>query len=241
MKNNIIKINKNEIIPIEYKNQRVVTLKMIDQLHERPEGTAGRNFRQHKEKFIKNIHYFLISADKLPSNEIQRTIKKGGNKKNVYLFTEKGYLKLVKSFQDNLSWEIQDKLIDSYFIMKKLFTELDMQRAMLKARTFDVNESIKESGANEKMHGHAYSNYADLLNRIVLGMSAKQYKEKYNLSKSTEIREHLTKTNPEMLKKYDIGLKVEASLISANMEYQEIKEIIEKIYHNDKKKLEKVG
>ena len=46
----LIKINNTEIQSIEYQSQRVVTFKMIDELHERPEGTAGRNFRKNIRK-----------------------------------------------------------------------------------------------------------------------------------------------------------------------------------------------
>ena len=43
----------------EYNGQRVVTLKDIDIVHQRPEGTASRNFINNRQHFIENTDYFL--------------------------------------------------------------------------------------------------------------------------------------------------------------------------------------
>ena len=53
--NNLIKINNKDLQIKEFKNQRVVTFKDIDMVHERTEGTASRNFRENRDKFIKNV------------------------------------------------------------------------------------------------------------------------------------------------------------------------------------------
>ena len=47
-----------DVIPIEYKGQRVITLDQIDTLHERPEGTAGRNFHKNKKRLVEGDDYF---------------------------------------------------------------------------------------------------------------------------------------------------------------------------------------
>ena len=50
--NSLVYINQRPIIEKVYKGQRVVTFKDIDLVHQRPEGTASRNFREHKSRFI---------------------------------------------------------------------------------------------------------------------------------------------------------------------------------------------
>lgn len=112
---NEITIN-NHILPIkEYNEQRVVTFKDIDTVHERPDGTAGRNFRQNREHFIECVDYFKISPD-----EFRRAI--GGmdarQQNDITLITETGYLMLVKSFTDNLAWKVQRQLVNCYFRVK---------------------------------------------------------------------------------------------------------------------------
>ncbi|MDU4727281.1 ORF6N domain-containing protein [Clostridium sp.] len=53
MKNQIVKINNIYLSVKEFKRLRVVTFKDIDMLHERVEGTAKRNFNEHKKHLIK--------------------------------------------------------------------------------------------------------------------------------------------------------------------------------------------
>ena len=47
----------------EYDGKRVVTFADVDAVHQRPEGTAGRNFRANKEHFIIGVDYMKISPD----------------------------------------------------------------------------------------------------------------------------------------------------------------------------------
>lgn len=58
---NIVKINNYGIQVKEFNNQRVVTFKDIDLVHNRPEGTAGRNFRENRNRFIENMDYFEVN------------------------------------------------------------------------------------------------------------------------------------------------------------------------------------
>lgn len=41
---NTVTINNKQLPEVEYRGQRVVTLKMIDEVHQRPEGTARKRF-----------------------------------------------------------------------------------------------------------------------------------------------------------------------------------------------------
>lgn len=43
-----VTINQTPLSVKEYEGKRVVTFKDIDAVHGRPDGTAGRNFREYK-------------------------------------------------------------------------------------------------------------------------------------------------------------------------------------------------
>lgn len=55
--------NVNVVIK-EYQGQRVVTLKDIDTVHQRPDGTARRNFNTNKQHFIEGVDYFKIPTER---------------------------------------------------------------------------------------------------------------------------------------------------------------------------------
>lgn len=67
--NNLIKVNNKELEIKEYEGQRVVTFKEIDYMHERVGGTAGRNFRDNKKHFIKDVDYFEVTTKNVVSLE----------------------------------------------------------------------------------------------------------------------------------------------------------------------------
>lgn len=113
-------INTMPLAIKEYNNRRVVTFKDIDTLHQRPNGTASRNFRKNREYFINGTDYFIINQP----DEIRRlgfTRPQGGVSEQVILITESGYLMLVKSLTDDLAWKVQRELVDTYFRAKDMF------------------------------------------------------------------------------------------------------------------------
>jgi len=44
-----------------YKEQRVVTFKDIDRVHNRPEGTARKRFNDNRKHFIEGENFFVIN------------------------------------------------------------------------------------------------------------------------------------------------------------------------------------
>ncbi len=111
--NGIIKIEDTEIQIREYNGQRVVTFKDIDTVHQRSDGTASRNFRKNKKHFIDGIDY--IRRNSSEAKKEYGIIAPNG----IILMTESGYLMIVKSFTDDLSWEIQRQLVNGYFKVKE--------------------------------------------------------------------------------------------------------------------------
>lgn len=136
----LITINNQQIERLEYKGRPVITLPMVDQLHERPEDTAGRNFRKHRKRFIKGEDYFNVpykewsqilnrrisSVQNSPENKGNsgstnfvepETSRKNGHRGSMIFLTESGYLMLTKPFQDDLAWAVQRQLVNRYFRM----------------------------------------------------------------------------------------------------------------------------
>ncbi|HEC99082.1 MAG TPA: ORF6N domain-containing protein [Proteobacteria bacterium] len=118
---NAVVINNREVQMIMYKNQPVVTLEMVDKLHERPEGTARRNFNENRSRFIQAEDYFNLPYREWQSMVVRNSYdghdKRGHYGKRVFL-AESGYLMLVKSFNDDLAWKVQRELVNRYFRSK---------------------------------------------------------------------------------------------------------------------------
>lgn len=111
--NELQTINDVAITVKEHKGVRVVTFKDIDAVHGRPDGTARRNFNTNKSHLIDGEDYFVRNSYEA-QNEFGIAAPNG-----LTLITESGYLMLVKSFTDDLAWEVQRELVKGYFRVKK--------------------------------------------------------------------------------------------------------------------------
>ncbi len=123
-----VKIKNTQVIVKEYSNQRVVTFDEIDKVHQRVSGTARRNFNTNKNRFIEGVDYFIFKGEKgrealLQANYTNFVELPQSKNFTFYLITETGYMMLVKSFTDDLSWEVQRQLVNSYFKVQELKTK----------------------------------------------------------------------------------------------------------------------
>ena len=49
-----------DVRPIAYKGEPVVTFEMVDAIHQRAKGTAGRNFRENRERFVEGEDFVAL-------------------------------------------------------------------------------------------------------------------------------------------------------------------------------------
>ena len=112
----LVKIEDTELAIREYNGQRVVTFKDIDTVHQRPTGTARKAFNRNKNRFEAGKHYFILQYKGENSNVHQTDIRNIiVPNRGITILTERGYLMLAKVFDDDLSWKVQDQLVDTYF------------------------------------------------------------------------------------------------------------------------------
>ena len=158
-KNEIITINNVELGIKEYKKERVITAWDIGKVHNRDVGEINKIFNRNKDKFILNEDYFILKIKEF--SERFKTIQDfiPNNVKEITLFTESGYLMLVKTFTDDLSWEIQRQLVKGYFKLKELKSSVDKDKRL----------EIMEKNANVRM--------AKMLKSLIPFSKSERYKE----------------------------------------------------------------
>ncbi|MFT8655953.1 MAG: ORF6N domain-containing protein [Acetobacter papayae] len=113
---NQIAINDCNVTVVEYAGQRVITFKMVDELHGRAEGTARKRFNDNKGRLSDGEDYFVRNSDE--AKVMGFTAPNG-----LILLTESGYLMLVKSFTDDLAWQVQKELVKGYFRAKEIISQ----------------------------------------------------------------------------------------------------------------------
>jgi hypothetical protein len=114
MSKRLIQVNGSSLPIREYEGTRVVTLKDVAKVHQTSVTNLRSNFSNNKKHFKRNIDYFIIVGKSPVKN-----LGIGLNTTRVNVFTESGYLMLVKSLTDDLSWRIQRELVNRYFKVKQ--------------------------------------------------------------------------------------------------------------------------
>lgn len=159
MENKLVKINDVELGIKEYKKERVVTAWDIAKVHGREVKRINEIFKNNIDKFILKEDYFFLTP-----NEFSGSFKTAqdfipNNVKEIPLFTESGYLMLVKTFTDDLSWDIQRQLVKGYFKLKELKSSVDKDKRL----------EIMEKNANVRM--------AKMLKSLIPFSKSERYKE----------------------------------------------------------------
>jgi prophage antirepressor-like protein len=114
-----------------------------------------------------------------------------GKMRETRIFTEDGiyevaFLAGTEKAQEFRAWVRK--------ILKGLRTgdlTLQINRQVGKIIRRELTDALKESGLNEKMHGFGYKTFTDLIYKLVLNMTAKQYREQFGLSKNANVREYV--------------------------------------------------
>ncbi|MBF0423148.1 MAG: ORF6N domain-containing protein [Magnetococcales bacterium] len=110
----LITIGEATIPVIEYRGKRVVTFNMVDQVHQRPEGTAKRNFHDNRNRFVEGEDFIKATRDEFRT-DLWKSFGFSKFAPSGILLSQSGYLMLVKSFTDELAWQVQRELVNRYF------------------------------------------------------------------------------------------------------------------------------
>lgn len=135
----LVHIGNSDISVKEYNGQRVVTFKDIDTVHGRPDGTARKRFADNRNHFIEGEDFFILKPSDLENAWMSEKRTSGideVNPRGTAFITEQGYLMLVKSFTDDLAWDVQRQLVNGYFktrekVKRALSPELQMLQGLL--------------------------------------------------------------------------------------------------------------
>ncbi len=191
--NEVVTINGNDLQVKMWNGQRVITFADIDRVHERPEGTAKRNFSTNKKHLIRDVDFVVLKPSDIQRNEIRTS---GINRANInnrgttYL-TESGYLLLVKSFTDDLAWKVQRQLINNYFKFREVMESIQPVKSGLLLSETKFTEALDTittcTAVFQNMIDYSTINYKqqqDLLqtarkrvNNLLGGAHSQEYKE----------------------------------------------------------------
>lgn len=194
--NELVNIEGTDLRIREWNGQRVVTFKDIDTVHQRLNGTARKAFNRNKNRFQLDSDYFVLLRD-----EAYKAFNCSAPN-GLVLITERGYLKIVKPFNDDLSWNVQDRLIDAYFNVKD-FQQVTCEEVEKESDDSDLIEEKPQVPLIKGWHNRNKGRLARIQRRTGFTLTKiyhcilKNVGEKYNLKEANNMYKKCTGKEPE--------------------------------------------
>lgn len=152
-------------------------------------------------------------------------IGENGRKYKQYLMTRDGFTLLVMGFSGEKAMKFKVAYIKQFNNMEKLLKGKYVERQKGITVRHIVTDMIKQSKENERMHGHAYSAYTDMIYRCLFGKSAKKLREEFGIEKTDNLRDCFTQEELRMINSKEMLV---SSLIDCGWGYEQIKEFLER-------------
>ncbi len=160
-----------------------------------------------------------LSAEFRLRNFAQSTyINEQGRKQPCCQMTRDGFTMLVMGFTGKKAAQFKEFYINRFNEMEKFIGTMVSAREQFPKLTAQIRLLHPEA------QPYHYANECDMLNRIVLGMSAKQFRAAHGLEKGQSIRPHLRDDQIAML---DLLQTVDIGLMLAMPDYQQRKRQLE--------------
>lgn len=168
-------------------------------------------FEKNHKEVLRDIRRIVDEESGLSREFAQRNfapssyVNKQNKKQPCYFLTRDGFSMLVMGYTGQKAMKFKELYIQRFNEMENFIKTLVKARMEFPALT----ENIKLLHENPKPYH--FSNECDMINRIVLRKSAKQFRLENNIEKGKSIRPYLSKTQIdliEVLQKVDVGLLV---------------------------------
>lgn len=163
-------------------------------------------FNKRHDNVLRDIQNLDCSDDfRLLNFEESKYTNDQGKKQPCVNMTRDGFVFLVMGYRGKKAAQFKEAYIKRFNEMEEFIRTLVETR-----RDFpELTENIKLLHDNPKPYH--FSNECDMINRLVTGMTAKQFRESHGLKRGETIRPHLTDEQIRMmnaLQKADIGLLI---------------------------------
>ena len=108
-----------ELTITEYNGTRVLTTQRLAECYGTTTDTITKNFNRNRDKYVEGKHFICLKGEELKEFKANGQIDLLPNVHMLYLWTEKETFLHAKSLNTDIAWEVYDRLIETYFTVKK--------------------------------------------------------------------------------------------------------------------------
>ncbi|KEI15783.1 ORF6C domain-containing protein [Clostridium haemolyticum] len=112
----------NKLIPLEFRNQRIMTTKVLADEYGTEDKNIQMNFLNNQKRFVEGKHYYKLEGEILKEfknslpNDIREPFKFTSQ---LILWTDRGAARHAKILDTDEAWEVYERLEETYFRVKE--------------------------------------------------------------------------------------------------------------------------
>ena len=145
-------------------------------------------------------------------------------KQKAYVMTRDGFTILVMGYTGDLAMKFKEAYIRQFNAMESALLGKRIEREKGVAVRQALTKALQQSTENERMHGHAYSNYTNCIYKVLFGKNAAQLRDEFNIGKTDSLRDCFTS---EQLRAVQSMECLVSGLVDCGWGYDQIKSFIE--------------
>lgn len=155
----------DKLIPMEFKNQRIMTTKVLAEEFGTEEENIQMNFSRNEKRFIEGRHYYKLEGQAL--KEFKNSLPTESREPlkfapKLILWTDRGAARHAKILDTDEAWEVYEELEENYFNPKKAVKKLTTEQIL--ELQFRYAKEVKEEVAELKEDFNDFKGNSPLFN-----------------------------------------------------------------------------
>ena len=201
------------IKPVGSKMEPYTTADMVAEYVELPHKTVNELILRHR----KDLELFGT----LPFEMEACSHRTGASVRKIYHLNEQQTTLFITYLQNTPKVrQFKKQLVKEFFAMRTELTKREMQRAIKAPVRRALTDAIRDSGENERMHGHAFATYTNLIYKTAVGKTATQLRK----AGGRDALNHLTADQLAAVTKREAQV---CTLLDCGMTYDAIRAVLE--------------
>lgn len=143
-----------------------------------------------------------------------------GKKNPMFYMTRDGFTLLVMGYTGEKAMKFKLAYIKQFNAMEKVLIGKMKEREKGIAVRQALTNALQLSQENERMHGHAYSTYTNVIYKAVFGKDAKHLRDEYGIAKKDNLRDYFS--SEELRAVQDVEMVV-SGLVGLGWGYDQIR------------------
>ena len=182
----------------------------------------AQEFSKRHDSVLRDIRVLDCSENFRLTNFVESSYRNEQNKKQpMFLMTRDGFVFLTMGYRGKKAATIKEAYIKRFNDMEQFIRDYILARDDSPIFTQAILE------AHDEPKSYHYSNEYDMINRIVLGCTAKQFKQAHGLGNVPSIKPFLSHEQQKAIKKLQA---VDTGLLYKGVDFQERKSVLSDLF-----------